>query len=446
MSQPPMNTRQGGRVLRRYKMVISLVTLLGVIFGIAFELMLFPAKVSSSALVLVAPPAKVNISTYPLLVTSEDVLSGAVRTLGSGISVAELSGDVKASSPSANAVRITATARTAGQAEDDANAVADSFAAYIQSAHVGASLKVQTPSVTPATSATSSHEATDLVVAALIGAVAGFLTGFTIALRRARGDRRLVQRDEFAGAVGVPVIAAVHAADPADAARWLGLFDSYQPTAAGGWRFRGILERLGVTADRSASGNGGVRVAFLSLAADRKALALGPQFAAFSASLGIPTAFVISAPGDAGVTAALRAACGTARGPVRGGMLKLGLDTGADAGGVPGARLTVVTTVVGEESRRLPDVARAHAAVLGATAGSVTADQLAWAATLAAEAGSVVAGIVVANPDPDDKTTGVAPRPAGPARRALPTRHVNGREARTGDRTRPADWAAYGGR
>jgi hypothetical protein len=45
----------------------------------------------------------------------------------------------------------------------------------------------------------------------------------------------------------------------------------------------------------------------------------------------------------------------------------------------------------------------------------------------------VIAGIIVANPDSNDKTTGLAPRPVRSARRELPTKHVNAREVRTGD-------------
>jgi hypothetical protein len=60
--------------------------------------------------------------------------------------------------------------------------------------------------------------------------------------------------------------------------------------------------------------------------------------------------------------------------------------------------------------------------VLGVSAGAATAEQLARAATAASADGREIFGILVANPDPGDQTTGRIPR-LGPAlRRPMPTR------------------------
>ena len=112
----------------------------------------------------------------------------------------------------------------------------------------------------------------------------------------------------------------------------------------------------------------------------------------------------------------------------------------------PQVGLTVVATVVGSGSEQLPGKTRATAAVLGVAAGSASGEQLALAAAAAADAGTAIAGIVVLNPDPDDQTTGLVPRPMLPARRELPRKHTNAREVRTSDRTRPADWIIQGSR
>src|SRR6516225_6761807 len=63
---------------------------------------------------------------------------------------------------------------------------------------------------------------------------------------------------------------------------------------------------------RSGADGGGSSLIVLSLSSDPGALALGPQLAAFAASLGIPTALVIGPQQDANAVAALRAACGSA--------------------------------------------------------------------------------------------------------------------------------------
>jgi hypothetical protein len=70
-------------------------------------------------------------------------------------------------------------------------------------------------------------------------------------------------------------------------------------------------------------------------------------------------------------------------------------------------------------------------AVLGVSAGGATAPDLARVASAAAAGGQEIVGILVANPDPDDRTSGRVPRLASPLRRPLPTRlHVVSTEIR----------------
>jgi hypothetical protein len=60
--------------------------------------------------------------------------------------------------------------------------------------------------------------------------------------------------------------------------------------------------------------------------------------------------------------------------------------------------------------------------VLGVTAGTVTAEQLARVAASAAADGRDIAGILVADPDSADHTTGRLPWLARSARRTTPRR------------------------
>ena len=90
----------------------------------------------------------------------------------------------------------------------------------------------------------------------------------------------------------------------------------------------------------------------------------------------------------------------------------------------PGAAFTVVVVVVDGRDPQVPSTVRTNATLLGVSAGGVTAEELALAATAAAEDGRDIDGILVANPDPDDQTTGRIPRLAR-VQRSLPTR-VNG--------------------
>ena len=89
--------------------------------------------------------------------------------------------------------------------------------------------------------------------------------------------------------------------------------------------------------------------------------------------------------------------------------------------GSPTLRLTVVVAVVDGRSPRMPATMRTTATVLGVSAGAATAEQLARVAVSAAADGREVAGILVADPDSADRTTGRIPQLARPQRRQ-PTR------------------------
>ncbi len=76
--------------------------------------------------------------------------------------------------------------------------------------------------------------------------------------------------------------------------------------------------------------------------------------------------------------------------------------------------------------------------MLGVSAGAVTAAQLAGVAVSAAADGRQIDGMLVADPDPADQTTGRVPQLARPARRRMPTRltgHDNGDQTVNDDET-----------
>ena len=64
----------------------------------------------------------------------------------------------------------------------------------------------------------------------------------------------------------------------------------------------------------------------------------------------------------------------------------------------------------------------ATATVLGVSAGAATAEQLARVAVSAAADGREIAGILVADPDSADHTTGRIPQLARPGQHRMPTR------------------------
>jgi hypothetical protein len=162
----------------------------------------------------------------------------------------------------------------------------------------------------------------------------------------------------------------------------------------------------------------------LSLASDPAALAIGPQLAVFASSLGIPTALVVCAqsPGEAMSTLRAAAAAWSPASAAQANTLRVIAASDADLqGALPNAALTVLVATVDDAAPRVPDAVRAQATVLAVSPRVSTPEQLARVAAAAADAGGNVVGTMVANPDADDVTTGVAPV-IGRQPRALPTR------------------------
>jgi hypothetical protein len=280
-----------------------------------------------------------------------------------------------------------------------------------------------------ATTATSGGAIKQFILYGPIGLLAGLLIGFIVALRRERSDRRLRMRDEIARSIGVPVLAAVDADQPGDAHAWLRLLAEYQPDAVQAWTLRTTLTRLRTVSSGGGPGNGAggggrATVAVVSLAADPSALAIGPQLAVFASSLGIPTALVVCAqsPGEGIATLRAAAAAWQPASAAQASTLRVIAASDADLqAGLPTAALTVIVAAVDDGAPQVPEVLRDQATVLTVSPRIATPEQLARAAASAADAGGNVVGIIVANPEPDDMTTGFAPA-LGRHSRALPTR------------------------
>ena len=140
----------------------------------------------------------------------------------------------------------------------------------------------------------------------------------------------------------------------------------------------------------------------ITLADDPRALAMGPQIASFAAGAGIRTRLVGMPQHDS--ASSLWAACAPERGEheVRPGLL---LDTRARRPKTQ-AEFTVVLAVVDRLQPELADLPRTDVTLLAVSAGAATAEDLARAAVVADESGRLLAGVIVADPDDLDRTTG----------------------------------------
>jgi capsular polysaccharide biosynthesis protein len=437
MSEQALDLRRSARILRRRKGVVGIAVALGLLAGAAFAA-LGPPMLTSTALVVLPQSAQAQqgalvsdnggidpyTATQQVIAASNAVLSDALPNARPAMSVGELRRDIQISSPTSYIISVSAKGKVAADAEATANAVAESYISYISSANSPAG-QVSAQLLQSATNASGSGSLLkQILLFGLIGAASGALIGAIVTLAIGRNDRRLRGRDEIADAIGVPVLASVSVAHPSDAASWMKVLAEYDPAAVDAWRLRKAMNQLGLVGSNPSeppAGSGGASLAVLSLSTDRKALALGPQLAVFAASIGIPTTLVVGPHQDANAAAMLHAACiGTV--PERSRQLRVATCDGEDADQLPGVGLTVVVAVVDGKVPRVADTMHTVATVLGVSAGAATAEQLARVAISAAMSGRDIAGILVADPDPADHTTGRVPRPARQGLRTVPTR------------------------
>jgi hypothetical protein len=419
MSQQPMSLRRAFELIRRNKAVVGGAVGLGLVIGAAVG-SINPPQLSSSALV-VLPNTKIPSETMVLLATSDPVLSSARPNIDPApAGIVTLRQEVSAASSSQNIISINAKGGTASTAESAADAVANSFVGFLHSSQspIG---QVNAHVLQPATTASGPNPLVHRLVYGLVGAIIGLIVGLIAAIARGRGDRRLRTRDDIANAIGVPVLASLPVGHPTSAQDWAKLLDSYQPGAVHGWRLRKTLQHLNVagvnlTGDRE--GEAPV-VAMVTLAKDSSALALGPQLAAFAASLGIPTALAIGPSQDPHATLALKTACAGWQGSR--GSLHVAVLGGEDTDMPSDVALTVLVTVVDGADPQWGKELKATATLIGVSAGGATAEQLAATAMKVTGRGREVVGLLVADPDQSDRTTGRIPQLPRPVPR-MPTR------------------------
>lgn len=440
MSEKALDLRRSVQLVRRHKWLMSVVTVLGLLAGGAYSTVRPPLLTSTALIVLpqsaqaTAGAAAATGTTDPYTATqvviarSTPVLTAALPNVRPAMSVDTLRAHIQVNSLTGFIISVSATGKLAASAEATANAVANSYVTYVNAPNSPVP-QVTAHILQPATSATGENKYVALAINALIGLLIGAVIGVIAALAISRGDRRLWLRDEIAGSVGLPVLASFPVRHPRDAAGWTELLEEYEAGARDAWRMRQALRQLGMAdmgVDDGVLGNGSSSgsssLAVLSLSSDPGAVALGPQLAVLAASLGITTALIIApqAPQeDSAITATLRTAC--AQASKRPSNLQLIADDNADFARLDAA-LTVVVVVVDGKTPQMPHTMRTTATVLGVSAGATTAELIARAAVSAAADGRGIAGILVADPEPADKTTGLIPQLARPARHRLPTR------------------------
>jgi hypothetical protein len=306
-----------------------------------------------------------------------------------------------------------------------ANAVANAFVAYMKTP-ASQSGRLRSLVLTEASTASGQPLPVSIAIYGIIGLLLCGVIGSISVLAVSRRDRRLRLRDEIADSIGLPVLASVPVGHPSDSSGWLRLLTEYEPMAVDAWRLRSVLRYLGVgyggapDIGRQAEG---VALAVISLESDPGAMSLGPQLAVFAASLGVRTKLVVGPQQDPKGMAALRTACSGMM-TVNSQFLQVSTGEEDDGESAPAA-LTVVVVVVNEQTPQAAHTRPASRTVLAVSAGAATAEQLALIAVNAADSGHYLVGILVADPDKTDNTTGRVPQPTRAAAQRSPT-HLTG--------------------
>jgi len=438
MSQQALDLHRSVQLVRRHRLLVGVMVLIGIVMGCAYSiltpplltataLVVFPQTTQSAAAAAAAANGATGTftSTLEVIATSNQVLADALPNVRPAMSLDTLRHMVDVGSATNSIITVGAEGKTAADAEATANALASSYIKYVDAptSPIG---NQSAGLLQAATSASGTSPIEALIVTGFLGGLAGLLIGAIVAVAISRRDRRLRVRGEIANSIGLPVLASFPVARPSDAGGWTRLLQEYEPEAVHAWRLRRALRQVGMPDELLGYGDSS-SLTVLSLASDPGALALGPQLAAFAASLGVSTALVIGPQQDENAAATLRTACAVPlpSSPNGRSHLRLAVCDAGDFDRLPNAMLTVVVAVVDGQIPRMPDTMRTTSTVLGVSAGAATAEELARTAVSAAIDGREILGIFVANPDPADQTTGQVPRLARPARHRMPTR-MNG--------------------
>ena len=245
--------------------------------------------------------------------------------------------------------------------------------------------------------------------ATMMGVLLAVLLMAYVVTLLARRDPRLHFSDDIADAVGIPVVASVRTLATRSVADWISLLRDCAPSSVDAWAWRRALrqlvlvEHLAEADKRRSRGNMDHprSITVITMSADHRGLTTGPQLAAYAASAGIRTHLIADQLHETAATLWASFA-----GLEQGQAVRPGLSVDTRRHDGPQADLTVVLAVLDRDDPKLLDVPAGSVVVLALSAGSATAEQLARLAVAVDEAGERIHGVIVADPDNFDQTTG----------------------------------------
>lgn len=276
-----------------------------------------------------------------------------------------------------------------------------------------------------ASPATRPRAVVHFTVHAAAGAALALLAVVVLVATLMRKNRRLRLRDEIADAIGSPVVASVRSHAARSVAGWAALMKGYEPSSVEAWALRLTLRQLfpqpgdgrGRTRGEDADTRAPSSMTLITLAGDHRALAIAPQLASYAATSGLRTRLVAAQRHES--AASLWAACHRDPGQeeVRPGLL---VETGTT--GTADVDLTVAIVVIDPRKPELMTPLRTDVDLICLSPGHASADDLARVAVEVDDTGRRISGVVVADPDSSDPTSGRRLEADRVGQEALPTR------------------------
>jgi capsular polysaccharide biosynthesis protein len=234
--------------------------------------------------------------------------------------------------------------------------------------------------------------------AGLIGIAIGLLGTLIFVLLRLQRGQRLRLRDEIARAAGAPVIASLDAPSCTMPSAWRDFLNS-PPRATNEWALRHVLHSLRTSGGQRLP----QRIRVISFAGDSPALTTGPRLALHSAASGTRTALLPDDLLEIGESSLVSLWAAFTGADPAGRGLPLTVGQNHDGDDPPQLLVSIVIFDGTSAIPSSPDTVN----LLSLSSNFVTADELAQLALKAVDGGSALDGIVVANPEPADKTSGL---------------------------------------
>ena len=220
MNEQPLDLRRSLDALRRRRVAIAIVGLLGLCLGL-LNVAAHRTPPTAVAVVLIPGQAGQNGNMAPIIqgqayvATTPALRDPVIKSLTPPVRPGQVGVKVTASD---SVLSIRADVPQAQQAIALANGVAANYIGWVkthQPPGVGSAVIIQ-----PAAMARPASFFSRAFKNGGMGLFAGLLIAVIVVLVRAKRDNRLRRRDQIARAIGIPVLAAIESAQYKTAAQW----------------------------------------------------------------------------------------------------------------------------------------------------------------------------------------------------------------------------------